>query len=75
MCHKIVAVAVLFSAWVSFAAYDAPEVSGWAGIGYHSSWFTYETEQADDGVKLAKLSQFALSSILPFIRQYSAATP
>ena len=67
MCHKIVAVAVLFSAWVSFAASDAPEISGWAGTGYHSSWFTYETERSDDGVKLTKLTQFALSP------RYSAA--
>ena len=65
MCRKIVAVAVLLSGRFLFAAYDAPNVSGWAGTGYHSSWFAYETEYGDDGVKFAKLSQFVLSPQYP----------
>ena len=61
MCRKIVLCCALFTALGASAASDEPDVSGWSGTGYRSSWFSYETDSAEGGVKLSTLSEFLLS--------------
>lgn len=65
MSRKVMLCCALFIALGASGASDEPDISGWSGTGYRSSWFLYEADGAEDGVRLSSLSKFVLSPQYP----------